>query len=144
MEKEQIEKRRARTKYELQSIETGDILKVTYYESMTSKTEASFQGIVIGKFGKGIMESVELRNMVDGVEAEMRIPLLSPLIKDIVRPHIPRYYFRNVGNCFRVHTASTVSKMFVACGAEIVGSQDQANSREDLLSAGSFSTRKYL
>ena len=33
----------------------------------------------------GIMQAIELRNIIDGVEAEMRIPLLSPLIKDIVR-----------------------------------------------------------
>merc|ERR1740130_954985 len=84
LEAEQVEKRMAKTKYDMQPLEPGDIVKVTYYESLTSKTESTFQGIIIGKFkGKGIMQAIELRNIIDGVEAEMRIPLLSPLIKDI-------------------------------------------------------------
>ena len=81
LEAEQVEKRMAKTKYDMQPVrvlpaalhclwlvagkclqhhrlpsqlEPGDIVKVTYYESLTSKTESTFQGIIIGKFkGKG-------------------------------------------------------------------------------------------
>eukprot|EP01050_Picozoa_sp_SAG11_P017600 SAG11_NODE_2555_length_3224_cov_2.896640_4_plen_90_part_00 len=31
----------------------------------------------------GVMKAVELRNVIDGVSAEIRFPLLSPLITDI-------------------------------------------------------------
>jgi ribosomal protein L19 len=40
-------------------------------------------GIVIGLYNKGVMRSVELRNVIDGVPVEVRIPLLSPLVKDV-------------------------------------------------------------
>ena len=50
----------------------------------------------------GVMKSVALRNTIEGVEAEMRIPLLSPLVKDveIVRKRAKRtraklYYLRD-------------------------------------------------
>ena len=72
LEQEQVALRSARRKYELPEINSGDVVKVTYYESLTDKTESSFQGIVLGLFNKGVMQSVELRNVVDGV------PLVRP------------------------------------------------------------------
>ena len=59
------------------------MVKVTYFESMTCKTESSFQGIVMGVYKKGVMRSVELRNVVDGVPVEIRFPLLSPLVQNV-------------------------------------------------------------
>ena len=50
---------------------------------MTDKKETSFQGVVLGLFNKTVMESLELRNVVDGVPIELRIPLNSPLITDV-------------------------------------------------------------
>ena len=72
LEQEQVALRSARRKYELPEINSGDVVKVTYYESLTDKAESSFQGIVLGLFNKGVMQSVELRNVVDGV------PLVRP------------------------------------------------------------------
>jgi ribosomal protein L19 len=106
LEREQIEKREAkfleRCGVPWESISTGDVVSVTYYESLTLNTVSTFKGIVIGKFNHGVMKSVALRNTIEGVEAEMRIPLLSPLVKDveIVRKRAKRtraklYYLRD-------------------------------------------------
>ena len=83
LEQEQVELRTSRAKYTMPALESGDIAKVTYYDNMTDKKEASFQGIVLGVFNKGVMRSIELRNVVDGGPVEIRFPLLSPLIKDV-------------------------------------------------------------
>lgn len=50
---------------------------------MTDKKQTSFQGVVLGSFNKTVMESIELRNVVDGVPIEIRIPLNSPLVTDV-------------------------------------------------------------
>ena len=50
---------------------------------MTDKKETSFQGVVLGSFNKTVMESIELRNVVDGVPVELRIPLNSPLVTSV-------------------------------------------------------------
>ena len=34
-------------------------------------------------YSKGIMRSIQLRNVVDGVPVELRIPLLSPLVQAV-------------------------------------------------------------
>ena len=82
----------SRRKYELPEINSGDVVKVTFMESMTDKTETSFQGIVLGKFNKGVMSAIELRNVVDGVPIELRIPLLSPLVTavEVVAPRLKK------------------------------------------------------
>lgn len=147
LNEEQASLRRSRRKYELPKIHTGDVVKVTYFEScaappavpacarlrpplsqrpphataseanrfspshtlaaasphrMTDKKEASFQGVVLGTFNKRVMESIELRNVVDGVPIELRIPLNSPLITDVtvVAPRLKEqrqkiYYLRD-------------------------------------------------
>eukprot|EP01050_Picozoa_sp_SAG11_P017601 SAG11_NODE_2555_length_3224_cov_2.896640_5_plen_115_part_00 len=56
LEAEQVEKRTGRAKYSAeiaQTIATGDIIRITYLESMTKKEVTSFQGMVIGKYGRG-------------------------------------------------------------------------------------------
>ena len=57
---------------------------------------------VLGTFNKRVMESIELRNVVDGVPIELRIPLNSPLITDVtvVAPRLKEqrqkiYYLRD-------------------------------------------------
>ena len=104
--------RTSRMKYTEPDVHTGDVVKVSYWESMICKTESSFQGvdglsfttsslypgegttthfvgcfagagIVIGMYSKGIMRSIQLRNVVDGVPVELRIPLLSPLVQAV-------------------------------------------------------------
>lgn len=43
----------------------------------------TFQGVVIGRSGRGITEMIQVRRMVDGVGVERRFPLNSPLVDTI-------------------------------------------------------------
>jgi large subunit ribosomal protein L19 len=57
--------------------------------------------VVIGRFGRGITEMVQVRRMVDGVGVERRFPLNSPLVDaiEVVRRGDARraklYYLRD-------------------------------------------------
>jgi large subunit ribosomal protein L19 len=61
----------------------------------------TFQGVVIGRFGRGITEMIQVRRIVDGVGVERRFPLNSPLVDaiEVVRRGDARraklYYLRD-------------------------------------------------
>jgi len=76
LDEEHQGKRLRRAKFALQDYRPGDVLRVTYRPSLTGGGSTSFQGMCIGRYNRGAMRSVMLRNVVEGVPVEMRFQLL--------------------------------------------------------------------
>jgi ribosomal protein L19 len=65
-------------------VNTGDIVEVTNYLSMSTLQTSTFKGICIGKRRKNtINSSLNILGAVEGVHMEMHIKVFSPMVKEI-------------------------------------------------------------
>lgn len=100
---EQFEAKRLQDAPEVPDFRPGDTVKVNVkiQEGNNSRIQA-FQGVVIGRQGKGYRETFLVRKISFGVGIERRFPLHSPVIESIElvrRGRVRRaklYYLRNL------------------------------------------------
>lgn len=65
-------------------VNTGDIVEVTNYLSMSTKQTSVFSGICIGiRRKKTLNSSLNILGAIDGVHVEMHIKVWSPMVKEI-------------------------------------------------------------
>lgn len=62
---------------------SGCILRIKHTESAVSDKLVTFVGFCLGVYRKGIGTSVLLRNTIEGVAVEKRIPIYSPSVKSV-------------------------------------------------------------
>ena len=81
---EQFEAKRLQDAPEVPDLRPGDTVKVNVkiQEGNNSRIQA-FQGVVIGRQGKGYRETFLVRKISFGVGVERRFPLHSPVIESI-------------------------------------------------------------
>ena len=65
-------------------VSPGSILLVDQVTSRVNGQQQSFAGVLLGVRKRGILSSIVLKSVVLGVEVEMRIPVYSPLVTNIV------------------------------------------------------------
>ena len=62
----------------------GSIVLVDQVTSRVNGQQQSFAGVLLGIRKRGILSSIVLKSVVSGVEVEMRVPIYSPLVTNIV------------------------------------------------------------
>lgn len=89
-------------------VNTGDIVEVTSYLSMSTLQTSVFTGICIGRRRKNTLNSsLNILGAIDGVHIEMHIKLWSPMIKEIKVVEAGSGNFRNRLNYIREFPITT-------------------------------------
>jgi ribosomal protein L19 len=84
-----------KTAKKLPDIQTGDMVEVTTFQSMSTAQTSTFQGVCIGKRRhRTINSSINILGAVDGVQIEMHIKLHSPMVKEVKIVEKAKGHFR--------------------------------------------------